>query len=92
MLTVMPRSLMYSLLRGSYSPASPPVAEPTAPELPPNPPQFVHWFWLKRLLIRPLTSILSLGLLAKSISNSVPWPLSPQPSPGMVVKLYMEPS
>jgi hypothetical protein len=90
--TVMPRSLTYWFERGSNSPQSPPMQEPgggsvVAGLVPPKPPKLVHWFCEKREWMRPLTSMVRDGLAASSISSSVPWPLSPYPSPGTVVKL-----
>src|SRR3954470_2686473 len=88
---------MYSLDRGSNSPQSPPMQSPpggfsSAGLRPPKPPEFVHWFWLKGDCSRPVTSTFFEGGEAISRSISVPWPLSPYPSPGTVVKLYTEPS
>ena len=54
---------------------------------PPKPPPLVQKFWLKRAFMRPRTSIFLDGLPATKSSISVPWPLSPNPSPGTVVKL-----
>ena len=73
---------MYSLERGSNSPQSPPVqggpgGSSKAGLRPPKPPKFVHWFWLKRYWMRPVTSTYFDGLEASSRLISVPWPLSP---------------